>query len=148
MPMETWESGFSVETVGLGEWGAVRGRKEDTGYFEAGVRVEPRTGRRRSDSVMDLERPGIGDGGVPKLGERIVVEGTRFRSSHPDREDQGSALADSDVNDDCESAKRLLPPCAEDGDVTGLDWGELMARMGSGVLSGMSVCRDTNLRNE
>jgi hypothetical protein len=72
---------------------------------------------------MDLERPlSAGDEGVPKYGWSDVA-GTRL-SSNTEREPRGSALglADSDVNDDCESVKRLLPSCAEDGDVRGLDW--------------------------
>lgn len=131
----------------------MRGRGEDAGYVDTGLRMEPCIGRRKSDSVMDLERPGTGDGGVPKLrlGGRIIA-GIRFPSSHPDRE--GSAVADSDVSDDCESAKRLLPPWAEDGDVTGLDWalglrGDLReARMRPGELSGMSACREADLCKE
>lgn len=121
MPIATEDSGVS-RVAGVGEVGAVRGRAEDEaeGYLEARLSVICRIGR-RSDSVIDLERPlNAGDGGVPKYGGRDVA-GTRL-SSNGEREPKGSALADSDVNDDCESAKRLLLPCAEDGEVTGLDW--------------------------
>jgi len=111
----------------------VRGRGEDVGQADTDLRVEPCVGKRRSDSVMDLERPGTGDGGVPKLGGRIIVAGTRLPSSHPDRE--RPAPADSDVSDDWESVKRLLSPCVEDGEVMRLEWtlglrGELTIRPG------------------
>lgn len=116
MPIATGDSGVS-RVATLGESGTARGRGED-GHLDARLRVTPCIGR-RSDSVMDLDRPLVaGDEGVPKYGRDDVAD--TLLSSNTER---GSviALADSDVNDDCESVKRLLLACAEDGEVTGLD---------------------------
>lgn len=67
MPIATGDSGVS-RVAGLGELGAVRARAEDGRYLDARLQVTACIGR-RSDSVMDLERPlSAEDGGVPRYG--------------------------------------------------------------------------------
>lgn len=139
MPIATGDSGVS-RVAGAGELGMTRARAGDGRYWDVRLLMTACIGR-RSDSVMDVERPvSPGDGEVAKCG--CDVADTRLALNS---ERRGSALVDSDVNEDCESANRLLPPRAEEGDVSrGLDWGLGLGTM----LTDGQQCREADLGEE